>query len=250
MVSSGDVLLLWAIFGALGGSLAFRLADRLLEADDGDEPMGWRPRCPRCGRTESPLQRIAVLALPLNLRCADCGVGASRQQAVVEGIGAAGVALIAWRYDDPLQAGVHALAALLLLTATLTDLRARLIPNRLTYPGVLVALGASALPGGVDPIQAAAGGLAAGLIGVVMLFLGLLMYRRADVFGVGDVKLALFIGVVAGLTRALWSIFAGIVAGGVIGLVLLLAGRSSRSTMPYGPALALGAYVVMVLRPV
>jgi leader peptidase (prepilin peptidase)/N-methyltransferase len=242
--------LLWAVFGALGGALAYRLADLLLEARADDAPIGWRPRCPRCGQPESPLQRLALLALPLRLRCAGCGLAASPQQAAVELLGAAGIALIAWRYEDPVQVGVHSLAALLLLTATLTDLRARLIPNRLTYPGSLAALGAAALPGGVSLLEAAAGGLVAGLIALGMLLLGVLMYRRADVFGMGDVKLALFIGLVAGLTRALWSVVFGIVAGGVIGLGVLLAGRSSRSTMPYGPALALGAYLVMVLRPV
>ena len=249
MVSSGEVLILWALFGALGGALAYRLADLLLEAREKGEPIGWRPRCPRCGQPESPLQRLALLAMPLRLRCAGCALAPSRQQAMVELLAAAAIALIAWRYEDPLQAGVHALASLLLLTATLTDLRARLIPNRLTYPGSLAALGASALPGGVGLLDAAAGGLAAGLLALGMLLLGVLIYRRADVFGMGDVKLALFIGLVAGLSRALWSLMAGILAGGVIGLGVLLAGRSRRSTMPYGPALALGAYLVMVLRP-
>jgi leader peptidase (prepilin peptidase)/N-methyltransferase len=250
VVSSGEVLLLWAIFGALGGALAYRLADLLLEAREGDGSIGWRPRCPRCGQPESPLRRLALLALPLRSRCPGCGLTASRQQAAVELLGAVAVGLIAWRYEDPVQAGIHALAALLLLTATLTDLRARLIPNRLTYPGVLLALGAAALPGGVTVVEAAAGGLATGLLALGLLFMGLLLYRRADVFGMGDVKLALVIGLVAGLPRALWSLVAGIVAGGVIGIGVLLAGRSSRSTMPYGPALALGAYLVMVLRPV
>src|SRR5687767_2247077 len=128
VVSSGEVLLLWAIVGALGGGLAFRLADRLLEPD-GDASMGWWPRYPRCGRAESLPRRLAMIALPLRLRCAGCGLEASRQQAGVELIGAAAITVIAWRYEDPIQAGIHALATLVLLTASLTDLQARLIPN-------------------------------------------------------------------------------------------------------------------------
>src|SRR5687768_15223615 len=103
------LLALWALFGALGGALAFRLADMLLEARQGDGPIGWRPRCPRCGRPESPLQRLALLALPLRLRCGGCGLAPTRAQVAVELVGAAGVALIAWRYAEPLQAGIHAL---------------------------------------------------------------------------------------------------------------------------------------------
>jgi leader peptidase (prepilin peptidase)/N-methyltransferase len=247
------VLLLWALFGALGGAVAYRLADRLLE-DGPAGPIGWMPRCPRCGRPESPFRRIALLALALRLRCPGCGLGPSRRQAAVEALAAVLVALLAWRIDDPLQAGIHALATLVLLAATLTDLRARLIPNALTYPGSLAALAAAALPGGIGVLDAVKGGLAAGLIAVGMLLLGVFMYRRADVFGLGDVKLALFIGLVAGLPdglpRALWAVAAGVVAGGVIGLALVAAGRSSRSTMPYGPALAVGAYLVFVVFPV
>jgi prepilin signal peptidase PulO-like enzyme (type II secretory pathway) len=255
----GRVLLLWALFGAFGGAVAYRLADRLLEGESAG-PIGWTPRCTRCGRAESPLRRIALLAFVLRRRCPGCGLGPSRRQAAVELLAAVLIALLAWRIDDPVQAGIHALATLVLLATTLTDLRARLIPNALTYPASLAALAASALPGGIGPLDAVGGGLAAGLIAVGMLLLGLFMYRRADVFGMGDVKLALFIGLVAGSPlpflpsavppRALWAIAAGIVAGGVIGMILVVAGRSSRSTMPYGPALAIGAYLVFLLRPV
>ncbi|HEY3083757.1 MAG TPA: prepilin peptidase [Chloroflexota bacterium] len=252
------MLLLWALFGVLCGALAYRLADRLLE-DGSAGPIGWTPRCPRCGRPESALRRIALIALALRLRCPGCGLEPPRRQAVVEVVAALLVALLAWRIVDPLQVGIHALATLVLLTLTLTDLRARRIPNALSYPASLAALAVSALPGGIDPLEAVMGGLVAGLIALGMLLLGVFMYRRADAFGMGDVKLALFIGLVAGYPfpglqsslppRALWAIAAGIVAGGVIGLALVASGRSSRSTMPYGPALALGAYLVFLLRP-
>jgi leader peptidase (prepilin peptidase)/N-methyltransferase len=242
------VLLLWALFGVLGGALAYRLADRLLETDAGGS-IGWAPRCSRCGRPESPLRRIALLALALRLRCPGCGLGSSRRQTAVEAIAALLVVLLAWRIDDPLQAGLYALATLVLLATTLTDLRARRIPNALTYPGSLAALAASALPGGVELLGSLLGGLAAGLIAVGMLLLGVFMYRRADAFGMGDVKLALFIGLVAGFPRALWAVVVGVVAGGVIGLALVASGRSSHSTMPYGPALAVGAYLAFLLRP-
>jgi leader peptidase (prepilin peptidase)/N-methyltransferase len=242
------VLLLWALFGVLGGALAYRLADRLLEPGSSG-PIGWTPRCPRCGRAESSLRRIALLALALRLRCPGCGLAAGRRQAAVEATAALLIVLLAWRIDDPLQAGLHALATLVLLAATLTDLRARRIPNALTYPGSLAALAASALPGGVAVLGSVAGGLAAGLIGFGMLLFGVLVYRRADAFGMGDVKLAIFIGLVAGFPRALWAVAAGVVAGGAIGLALVASGRSSRSTMPYGPALAAGAYLAFLLRP-
>jgi leader peptidase (prepilin peptidase)/N-methyltransferase len=80
-----------------------------------------------------------------------------------------------------------------------------------------------------------------------MLAIGLLLYRRADVFGLGDVKLAVFIGVVSGFPTALRALVLGVVVGGVLGLGVAVVRRSTRSTMPYGPALAIGAYLTWLL---
>jgi leader peptidase (prepilin peptidase)/N-methyltransferase len=80
-----------------------------------------------------------------------------------------------------------------------------------------------------------------------MLGVGLLLYRRADVFGLGDVKLAFLIGAFSGFPLSLRALIAGVVVGGVFGIVLVVAGRSTRATMPYGPALAVGAYLTWLL---
>ena len=135
----------------------------------------------------------------------------------------------------------------MLIAATVTDLRARLIPNALTYPATAFALAASPLPGGIGWAPALLGTLAAGGLAMLIFLAGALLYRRADVFGLGDVKLALFIGAVAGFPRALTALMAGIAVGGLLGLLVLLRSRSSRETMPYGPALAIGAYLTLLL---
>jgi prepilin signal peptidase PulO-like enzyme (type II secretory pathway) len=62
-----------------------------------------------------------------------------------------------------------------------------------------------------------------------------------------DVKRAVFIGAAVGLRHAPTALVAGILVDGVLGLLVLLAGRSSRATMPDGPALAVGAYLTLLL---
>ncbi len=240
------MLLLWALLGLLGGAFAYRLADQTLE-DEGLAGWGLLPRCARCGRVQGPLGRLAVLAIPLRRGCPGCGQRPGREQLVVELGAAALVALVAWRAATPAQAAVHALGTLLLVTATLTDLRERLIPNAVTYPGTVLALALSLLPGSVGPAAALLGGVVGGGLGVLMLGVGLLLYRRADVFGLGDVKLAVFIGAASGFPDALRAFVLGVVVGGGLGLAVALARRSTRVTMPYGPALAIGAYLTWVL---
>jgi 16S rRNA (guanine527-N7)-methyltransferase len=104
-------------------------------------------------------------------------------------IGAALVGALALRFgDSPLTTGIAAAETLVLMVATLTDLRARIIPNALTYPVAAAALAAAALPDQIGTIDAAIGGAIAGGAALAMFGLGILLYRRADAFGMGDVK--------------------------------------------------------------
>jgi leader peptidase (prepilin peptidase)/N-methyltransferase len=243
LVDSPGVVALWALLGVLGGGLAYRLADRLLEPS-GEGRMGLLPRCPRCGRAQTPLHRIALLPL----RCPGCGVAPDRQQALFEAACAVLILLLALRPVDVTTTAIDALATLVLVVATITDLRARLIFNALTYPATALALAAALLTGGgLGLLSAGLGALLAGGIGLLIWFLGRLLYRRGDVFGLGDVKLALFIGAVVGLPRAPTALMAGIGVGGLFGLLLVLSGSGRRATMPYGPALAIGAYLTLLL---
>jgi len=233
---------LWVLLGLIGGSIAYRVADRLLEQPS-EGGASLLPRCPRCGRVQTPLQRLALLCWP----CPGCDLRPPREQAAVEVVAAVLVALLRLQLGDDRATAVPALTTLVLIAATVTDLRARLIPNALTYPATAFALAASPLPGGIGWAPALLGTLAAGGLAMLIFLAGALLYRRADVFGLGDVKLALFIGAVAGFPRALTALMAGIAVGGLLGLLVLLRSRSSRETMPYGPALAIGAYLTLLL---
>src|SRR4051812_37986993 len=109
-------LALWALLGLIGGGLAYRLADLLLERSDGGGAT-LLPRCPRCGRVQTPLQRIALLRRP----CAGCGLRPPREQVAVEVVTATLLALLRLRLGDDLATAVPALATLVLIVATLTD---------------------------------------------------------------------------------------------------------------------------------
>ena len=52
-----------------------------------------------------------------------------------------------------------------------------------------------------------------------------------------------------GLGRAPSAIVAAILVGGALGAAVLLAGGSRRVTEPHGPAIAVGAYLTLLLSP-
>src|SRR2546422_9917972 len=108
------------------------------------------------------------------------------------------------------------LAVAVAVCAAFTDVKARRIPNRLTYPAVLVGLGLQgALHGWRGLLVSASGGLLFG--GVLMLF------HLVRAMGAGDVKLAAALGCMAGLAASPQLMFATAVAGGVLAVVFIVA---------------------------
>lgn len=119
------------------------------------------------------------------------------------------------------------------------DLRTRRIPNWLTGAGVVLAIGLAAASG--DLLGAVAGGMLAFAIGMVIAALA----RGA--FGGGDVKLMAYAGAAVGLGGVVPFLFWMSLAGGLFALVALAVHRRRGVTMPYGPAIAAGLTVTLLL---
>jgi leader peptidase (prepilin peptidase) / N-methyltransferase len=128
-------------------------------------------------------------------------------------------------------------------TVAAVDLQTRRVPNRLTYPALLAApLYVLLLPGAV-PLDHLAGAL----LGGGLLGLAFLLAPRG--IGLGDVKLALVLGVYLGLRGAAVALLWGVLLGGVAALLALLWGAGRRSTLPYAPALAAGGAIALLSLP-
>lgn len=119
------------------------------------------------------------------------------------------------------------------------DLRTRRIPNWLTAAGVILALGLAAASG--DLLGSAAGCALAFAIGM-----GIAAVARGA-FGGGDVKLMAYAGAAAGLGGVVPFLFWMSLAGGLLALGALAVHRRRGVTMPYGPAIATGLTVTLLL---
>ena len=137
-----------------------------------------------------------------------------------------------------LEALIGAFFCWVLVLITCTDFEHRLIPNRIVLPAALAVLVARTLD---DPsVVWLLAGLGAGLF----LFLFVLVYPSG--IGMGDVKLAVLMGVALGSSVAV-GLFLGFAAAFVPALVLLVRhGRAAlKLGIPLGPFLALGGVIAL-----
>jgi leader peptidase (prepilin peptidase) / N-methyltransferase len=133
------------------------------------------------------------------------------------------------------------LLAATLLAASVTDLRARIIPNALTGTAALAAV---ALAAGSGPAALAASLGAALLLGLPFALLSLAF---PEGFGMGDTKLITVIALFLGWP-VLVAVMAGLALAGIAGLGHCLARRAAPSdtALPLAPFLALGTAAVAV----
>ena len=123
------------------------------------------------------------------------------------------------------------------LPAAVIDLRTRRIPNALSAGALALALTEAAAPASASTPRPEAALLA----GVA------LMLAARGGFGAGDAKLMAAAGAVAGWPRLLAFLFAMSLAGGLAAGALLLVRRRRGTTMPYGPAIAAGLALILVI---
>ena len=210
------------------------------------EPIGkGRSMCPSCGAVIGARDNVPLFSwLALRGKCRKCGARISAIYPLTEVATAVLFAGASLAYDNVWVAAFMSLFLAVLLSVSFIDIRHRIIPNRIMYPSIVaaaVAVVALDLTGqGLDWVDGAIG-LAA--FGGGLLVIALISPKG---MGMGDVKLAAFIGLVLGsigLSRVGVAAGVAILLGGVGAIVALAMGRGRKSALPFGPYLAAGAAI-------
>ena len=169
--------------------------------------------------------------------------------AVVALVGAMALGLLPLRFgSDPLAFVIFGAWFVTLIVGLATDLDQRLLPDVLTLPVIPVALvyalsGANPLVGSEVVVA-----VVAAVAIPAVLYLPSIPFG-AGAFGLGDVKLLVGVGLMAGGSRALGSVVFALASAGVVIVVLLLARRIGRRTyIPFGPFFIIGALWAVLIR--
>jgi leader peptidase (prepilin peptidase)/N-methyltransferase len=179
-------------------------------------------------------------------KCVHCGADIRFRYQLVE-IGMAVTYGFLWIHLGPsVTLLLYLVYSVVFAIILVTDFERRLILNAVTYPAILFAIAASF----ITPDMRWWSALAGGAIGFVFFFLAALVGNAifgSGALGAGDVKLALFIGLVTGFPLIIKAIVLAIIIGAGISLLLIMFRiRGLRDHVPYGPFLVAGAAFTML----
>lgn len=151
---------------------------------------------------------------------------------------------------------VRSVFGLVLVQVVFFDFEHRLILDRVMFPSMALALLVSLSPlvtGNIGLWQqpwwvGPAMGLAAGVLFLLLALAGSALFK-AEALGFGDVKLALFMGLLFGWPYTFTALFYGAVLAVIGVVVFVVRNRSLKGTMAYGPYLAAGALLMLLQLP-
>ncbi len=193
--------------------------------------------CTACGHPLRPMDLVPVLSyLGLRGECHYCGEKISWRYPLVELLTAVAFLMIYLKGGLSIWTASGFVLTAVLIVAAFTDIDEGIIPDRLTYPAVLLGLSASVYTIGIKPSLA---GTAA--FGGVFLLVAIV--SRGGMGG-GDIKLAAAIGAFTGLQGALLAFMLSSLLGGLWAVGLVAGGNASRKTViRFGPFLSIGGWL-------
>jgi len=227
------------VFGALGGSFLNVVAYRLPRHESIVTPAS---HCTRCGTPVRPYDNIPVLSwLLLRGHCRSCSAPISVRYPLVEALTATLCVGAVIAHSSAAEIGLSVALILIVVPAALIDLEYRIIPNKITGLGAVLAL---AIGLALDP-AGEPGRLIAGVAAGGFLLLAALAYPGG--MGMGDVKLAAVMGLFLGAAVAP-AVLIALLSGVLLGVVLVArkgAHEGRKTAVPFGPFLAFGAIVAV-----
>jgi len=262
---------LMGIFGAMIGSFLNVVIHRLPRTQSIVFP---NSTCPNCHTPIKAYDNIPILSyLILRGRCRACGARISPRYPAVEAVTAFLFAAVTWHDGWSLALGFDLVFAASMLALLFIDAEHMILPNAITYPGILLAIIARvAIPYLVGPahfddlpqmislfppnypvwlvslIGAVIGALAGGGSLWLMGFLWERL-RGVEAMGLGDVKMMLMVGAYLGWRLTILTILLAALSGSLAGISLMLkrGSRDLQMMLPFGIFLGIGSIVSLLV---
>ncbi len=224
--------------------------------------------CPQCGAGIKPYDNIPVLGyLVLRGRCRACRAPIPVRYPAVEALTAILFAFVFLHTGLTLALPFELVFVAMLVALVFIDAEHMILPNVITYPGLIFALVArivvpnldgsgwladGALAGWPAWVVSLAGAFVGALVGGGSLWLVGWLWKRlrgVEAMGLGDVKMMFMVGAFLGWPLTALTIFLAVLTGSVAGVVMMLRQRERDMQMllPFGIFLGIGAIISLLV---
>lgn len=253
--------MIWTIFFFIIGLCLGSFANVLIDRTENGEKLGGRSRCDFCGYQLRWFDNIPVISfLILKARCRKCQKKLSWQYPIVELFTGAVLAFSAWQlginsfFESSATFSVNILLilmAFLFVLVVVWDLKYMIIPNEIVVTGIVVTILIFIVRFFADPCASFSLNCfwISGILGAIAMsgfFWILYAISKGTWIGGGDVKLAIWLGLLIGIEMVYPALMIAYIIGAVVAIFLIFRGKKKmKSQLPFGPFLILGAYVTI-----
>lgn len=229
-------MLVFFLFGLIFGSFYNVVG---LRVPKGESIVSPPSHCIVCDRRLTPMDLIPVLSyLLLKGRCRKCTTKISPIYPFMELMTGLLFMHSYAMFGISKELIVALLFASLLVIITVTDLAYMLIPNKIVYPAFFLFF----VLRWISPLDPWWYAFVGSAVGFGLLLLIAIVSKGG--MGGGDIKLYAVLGLVLGVWNTLLSLFlASLIALGYGAFILAKRKQKSRVPIPFGPAIALGAWI-------
>ncbi len=257
------LILVFILLGLSVGSFINVCIDRLPQGQSIINPPS---HCSACNHKLSILDLVPLFSyIFLRRRCRYCRAPIPPRLAVVEVTTALLFTFLYWKFGLGLELVIFLIYASLLTIIFVIDLENQLVLDKVTYPGMALALAFSFFRPGIGEVDALGSGiinqavtsiavvvagqaalsLAGGVLGFAVMRLITIIYPPG--MGMGDVKLAALVGLMTGFPLVIVALLLSWISGGLVaGILLALGIKKRKDPIPSATFLAASAMVTML----
>lgn len=237
--------ILGLVMGSALNCLSYRIAHN-------QKWSGGRSSCPSCGHTLATKDLVPLFSwLFLKGKCRYCEKKVSARYPLTEALLALVYISLLWKYGLSLNLATHLILCSCLFCLSLVDLETQIIPDRFLLIPAVVRIGQLLYENRSDIKAFFICLIPALVLGGAVLLISLIMDKilKKDTMGGGDIKLLAVLGLFLSkypicVPEGLMLLFVACIVGIIIGSILMKV--DSETPFPFGPALAVGAWVTLL----
>ena len=203
--------------------------------------------CPSCHERIKPYDNIPFFSyLLLRGKCRHCGTRIPFSYVLVEVLTPAAFVVLYLHYSLTFFFFASGLFTSALIVLCFIDYRHKILPDRITFPGITLALIYAFFRRDLPILQALLGS-AVGAGFLLLIYGGYYLVRKKEGLGLGDVTMMIMVGAYLGWVKTLLTLILASFVGAFVGLAIIAVKKKDLQYMlPFGTFLSPAAYIALV----